>query len=318
MFKKLIVYILSIFSLLGFYGSVYAQDFDMIINLNSDALPPEAKDKVKDMKQQLEDYFNKNKFYDNALFNETNKPGGDLYKIKSNIQITFKGTNGIDQYDAQVLILSQRIIDKEDKKTNPRHTVLFKYIDERFKFTYNRSIQFVKNEFRFDPFISFFDYYAYLMLGYDQDSFFPKDHPMNRSIYFQKALDICNKPMIDRTGWTETGGGSKPSRLQMVQELMNPRFDDFRNGFYEYHWLGIDSLGLSKNAYAYIYNAIEKMTKVKKKEVKSYNIDYFLETKAQEISDVFLNYGDKSIYDKLILLDPAHQRIYEDGKKKAK
>jgi len=124
--------------------------------------------------------------------------------------------------------------------------------------------------------------------------------------------------MVDRTGWTETGGGSKPSRLQMVQELMNPRFDDYRNGFYEYHWLGIDSLGLTKNAYAYIYNAIEKMSKVKKKEVKSYNIDYFLETKAQEISDVFLNYGDKSIYDKLILLDPAHQRIYEDGKKKAR
>jgi hypothetical protein len=318
MFKKLLVYIFSIISLSGLSGVVKSQDFDMNITLNTDVLPPEGKDKVKDMKLQLEDYFNKNKFYDNALFNETNKPGADLYKIKALIQITFKGTNGIDQYDAQVLIVSQRIIDKEDKKNNPRYTTLFRYIDERFKFVYNRSIQFIRNEFRFDPFISFFDYYAYLMLGMDQDSFFPKEHPMNRSIYYQKALEICNKPMVDRTGWTETGGGSKPSRLQLIQELMNPRFDDYRNGFYEYHWLGIDSLGLTRNAYAYIYNAIEKMTKVKKKEVKSYNIDYFLETKAQEIADVFLNYGDKGIYDKLIFLDPAHQRIYEDAKKRAK
>jgi len=60
------------------------------------------------------------------------------------------------------------------------------------------------------------------------------------------------------------------------------------------------------------------MTKVKKKEVKTFNIDYFLETKAQEIADVYLNYGDKGIYDKLILLDPAHQRIYEEAKKKAR
>ena len=318
MLKNILVYIFLIILVFGGFDALNAQDFDVTITLNTDAIPSDAKDRVKDLKQQLEDYINKNKFYDNALFNETNRPGADAYKIKAGIQITFKGASGIDQYDAQVLILSQRIIDKEDKRQNPRYTVLFKYIDERCKFTYNRSIQFIKNEFRFDPLISFFDYYLYLMLGFDQDSFFPKDHPMNRSIYFQKALDICNKPMSDRTGWTETGGGSKPSRLQMVQEMMNPRLDDFRDGFYEYHWLGLDSLGLTRNAYAYIYNAIEKIMKVKKKEIKTFIIDYFLETKAQEISDVFLNYGDRGIYDKLILLDPAHQRIYEEGKKRAK
>lgn len=318
MFNRFFIYLLFVALLSGIAGFVKAQDFDMTVTLNVDVLPTDAKDKVKDMKQQLEDYFNKNKFYDNAIFNEQNKPGADAYKIKSAIQVTFKGTNGIDQYDAQVLIVSQRIIDTQDKRQNARYTTLFKYIDERFKFTYNRSIQFIKNEFRFDPFISFFDYYAYMMLGYDQDSFFPKDHPMNRSIYFQKAMDICNKPMVDRTGWTETGGGSKPSRLVMVQELMNPRFDDYRNGFYEYHWLGIDSLGLSRNAYAYLYNAVEKIAKIKKKEVRAYCVDYFLENKGQEIADSFLNYGDKGIYDKLMQLDPARQRVYEEAKKRAK
>jgi len=316
MLKRILVYIFIYFFINGAF--LYSQDFDATVTLNTDALSSDAKDRVKDMKMQLEDYINKNKFYENSLFNENNQQGAEQYKIKATIQITFKGTNGIDQYDAQVLIVSQRIVDREDKKTNPRYTVLFKYIDERCKFNYTRALQFIKNDFRFDSFLSFFDYYIYLMLGYDQDSFFPKDHPKNRSIYFQKALDICNKPMQDRTGWTETGGGSKPSRLTMVQELMNSRFDDFRNGFYEYHWLGIDSLGLTRNAYAYIFNALEKISAVKKKEVKAYNIDYFFETKAQEIADVYLNYGDRGIYDKLIQLDPAHQRIYEETKKKAK
>lgn len=316
MLKRILVYIFIYFFINSAF--LYSQDFDATVTLNTDALSSDAKDRVKDMKMQLEDYINKNKFYENSLFNENNQQGAEQYKIKATIQITFKGTNGIDQYDAQVLIVSQRIVDREDKKTNPRYTVLFKYIDERCKFNYTRALQFIKNDFRFDSFLSFFDYYIYLMLGYDQDSFFPKDHPKNRSIYFQKALDICNKPMQDRTGWTETGGGSKPSRLTFVQELMNSRFDDFRNGFYEYHWLGIDSLGLTRNAYAYIFNALEKISAVKKKEVKAYNIDYFFETKAQEIADVYLNYGDRGIYDKLIQLDPAHQRIYEEAKKKAK
>jgi hypothetical protein len=316
---KVIVFLLMFVLLPCFYtGNANAQDFDCTVTLITDAIPSESKDRVKDMKQQLEDYFNKNKFYDNTLFNENNAPGGENYKIKAAVQVTFRGTDGLDNFDAQILVVSQRIIDRVDKKANPKRTVLFKYIDERCKFTYNRAMQFIENEQRFDSFLSLFDYYAYMMLGFDQDSFFPRDHPKNRSVYFQKAIDICNKPMQDRTGWTDGGGGSKPTRLQMVQEIMNPKYQDYRNAFYEYHWLGIDSLGLSKNAYAYMYNAIEKMSKLKKKEMRSYMIDLFFEAKAQEIADSFLNYGDKTIYDKIIQLDQAHQRIYEDAKKRAK
>lgn len=312
--KRILILAFSLF----IYSNGKAQNFDMNVTINSDALPPEAKDRIKDLKQQIEDYYNKNKFYDNSLFNENNKPGEDLYKIKANIQINFRGTNGFDLYDAQILFLSQRIIDKSDKRENPRYTVMFKFLDEKCKFTYNRSMPFIKNDVRFDSFLSLLDYYAYIMLGYDQDSFFPKDHQKNRSLYFQKALDICNKPMQDRTGWTESGGGSKPTRIQIAQELMNVRFTDFRNAVYEYHWLGLDSLGLSKNAYVYIFNALEKIGNLKKKEVKAFNPDIFFDTKALEIADIFLNYGDKNIYDRLIQIDPAHQRIYEDAKKRAR
>ena len=316
--KFALILIIVIITVAGRADFAGAQDFDFSLIVNTDALPLASKDLVKDLKQQVEDYFTKNKFYDNSLFNENNQAGAENYKIKAFIQITFTGTNGFDLYNAQMLVASQRIIDKPNKKAAGKYTTLFRFLDERISFTYNRSLPFIKNELRFDSFLSLLDYYAYLMLGFDQDSFFPKDHPKNRSIYFQKALDICNKPMSDRNGWTETGGGSKPSRLQIVQELMSSRFDDFRNGFYEYHWLGIDSLGLSKSAYIYMFNAIDKMSKLKKKEVKASNIDIFFEVKNLEIAESFLNYGDRTIYDKLMLLDPAHQRIYEDYQKRAK
>ena len=183
---------------------LYSQDFDASVTLNVDALSTDAKDRVKDIKQQVEDYLNKNKFYDNMYFNESNQPGADAYKVKIVFQFNFKGTNGLDGYDAQLLVASQRIIDKPDKKQNPKYTTTFKFFDERIAFTYNRSLPFIKNDVRFDSFLSLIDYYAYLVLGFDQDSFFPKDHQKNKSIYFQKALDICNKPMQDRKGWTES------------------------------------------------------------------------------------------------------------------
>jgi len=304
-------------AILFFSPVLKAQDFDPQVTLNIDALSPDAKDKVSTFKQQVEDYYSRNKFYENNYFNENNMPGSDAYKIKLIIQFNFtSGSN--DNYSVQMFVTSQRIIDKYDKKKDPKYTTAFRFLDERCSFSYTKSMQFIKNDLRFDPLLSLLDYYAYMALGYDQDSFFPKDDPKNKSIYFQKAVDICNKQMSDKNGWTETGGGSKPSRLQLVQELLNPRFDDFRNGFFEYHWFGLDSLGLSKNAHRIILNAVRKISAIKKKEVKAFNVDLFFEAKNAEIAELFLNYGDKTVYDVLSQYDPSHQRIYEDAKKRAK
>lgn len=312
-----ITFKIFLFVFLCFALILRAQDFEVQVIMNIDALSIDAKDRISTFKQQVEDYYNRTKFYENPYFNENNMPGAEIYKIKSIMQFNFTGASG-DNYNAQIFISSQRIIDRYDKKQNPKYTTLFKYLDERCAFYYNKSMQFIKNDLRFDPLLSLLDYYAYIMLGFDQDSFFPKDDSKNKSAYFQKALDICNKPMSDRNGWTETGGGSKPSRLQLVQELLNPRYEDFRNGFFEYHWFGLDSLGLSKNAHTIMLNALKKIGNIKKKEVKAYNVDVFFETKNSEIADVFLNYGDKRVYDQIILIDPSHQRIYEEAKKRAK
>jgi hypothetical protein len=308
-----LIFILS----LSFSANLKAQDFDVQVTINTDAISADAKDKVANFKQQVEDYFNRNKFYDNSYFNGNNMPGSELYKIKVSLQFYFSSASG-DNYNGQILVLSQRIIDKYDKKQNPKYTTTFKILDDRCSFTYNKSMQFIKSDLRFDSFLSLLDYYAYMILGFDQDSFFPKDDTKNKSFYFQKALDICNKPMSDKKGWTETGGGSKPSRLQLVQELLNTRYDNFRNAFFEYHWFGLDSLDYSKNSYKIILSALKKMGDIKKKEVKAYNVDLFFDNKNTEIADLFLNYEDKKVYDQLILIDPSHQRIYEEAKKKAK
>jgi len=290
-------------------GRLFSQDFEVSVLVDMTTLSNDVRDKLKDFKQQVEDYYNKNKFAD-----------GDIYKIKATLQFSFRGSNGFDVYDAQLFIASSRIIDKSDKLVNPKYSTAFRYVDERCSFTYNRSMPFVYNFIRFDSFLSLLDYYAFIMLGFDSDSFFPARIIPQKSgtPYFQKANDICNKPMSDRKGWTETGGGSKPSRLQFAQELMNPRFMDFRVAYFDYHWKGLDSLGYTKNAYEYILNALEKITAVKKTEPKAFSIDIFYDTKNQEIADLFLDYGNKKVYDRLMLLDPAHQRIYEEAKAKAR
>jgi hypothetical protein len=298
-----------IFLILIFTKDIKAQDFEVSVIMEMTSLSNDAKDKLKDFKLQVENYFNRNKFAD-----------GEIYKIKASIQFSFRGYDGFDGYDAQVFFASQRVIDTKEKRTNPRYTTLFRYLDEKCSFSYNRSMSFILNFNRFDSFLSLLDYYALIMLGYDCDSFFPvKIFPQKSgSQYFQKALDLCNKPMTNRSGWSESGGGSKPTRLLLVQELLSAKFVDFRDAIFEYHWNGLDSLPYTKNAYEHILNALEAISKTKKSEARTWSIDMFYETKNQEIADLFLNYGNRNVYDRLMTLDPGHVRIYEEAKKNAK
>lgn len=302
-----IKYILLLFLIIFLRNDLYPQDFETTVLLNMEALPPDARDRLKDFKQQTEDYLNKNKFAD-----------GQIYKIKFTLQFNFRGTNGFDGYDAQLFVISQRIVDDSIKQFQPKYVVAFRYLDEKCSFIYNRSMPFIKNDVRFDSYLSLLDYYAYLILGYDEDSFFPK----GGNKYFQKALDICNKPMTDRKGWTTEVGSGKPSRAELIQELLNSRMDDFRINYYKYHWDGVDMFYINlynqKPALNTMLEALEKIGELKKREVKAYNIDYFFEAKAQEIGQFFLSYGDKSVFDRLSKIDPAHQRIYEDFKNKSK
>ena len=302
--KSLIITILLFLAI--FPAAAYSQDLEATVDVNLEVLSPEAKERLRDFKSQVENYLNRTKYHQNAI-----------PPIKCTFSFNFTGTNGFDQYTAQVYIISQREIYRQNKSDQIEYTLTYKYFDERLTFDYSRSMQFVKNDVIFNSFLSFLDYYAYLIVGFDEDSYFPN----GGSRYFQKALDICNKPISgdSKNGWAETGGGSKPSRLQVAQELLNSNFSEFHKAYFEYFWMGLDSLNIRKqNAYAHILNALEKMAAIKKKEIRAYNIDIFFEAKYEEIGRIFLEYGNRSVYDKLIQLDPVHRSYYEEQKKLAR
>ncbi|MEO6694115.1 MAG: DUF4835 family protein [Ignavibacteria bacterium] len=285
--------------------SAQLQDMSVEVTVDASQLSPAAQEKLVNFKRKVEDYLNKNKYH-----NEKISP------VKVLMQFNFTGVNTTTlSYEAKLFIASQRQVYNPFKISPEKTSTAFRFLDERCEFVYNENIPFIKNDQRFDTFLSLLDYYAYMIMGYDEDSYYPK----GGNKYFQKAIDICNKVTGNVKGWNDTGGGSKPSRLQLVQELMNVRYDNFRNGFFEYMWTGLDSLTIKKvNAQKNILDALETISGVKKKEVKAYNIDIFFDSKANEIADTFLDFGDRSVFDKLGRFDPAHQSVYDEAKKKAR
>ncbi|MEO8446648.1 MAG: DUF4835 family protein [bacterium] len=282
------------------------QDLNVEVIVEMDQLPQPAKDKLANFKQKVQDYLNRNKYHDEKIT-----------PIRVQMQFSFSGADITTSiYNAKLFVASQRDVYNPFKPTSDKSSVTFRFLDERCEFYYNDNMPFIKNDYRFDSFLSLLDYYAYMMVGYDEDSYWP-DRRANK--FFQKALDICNKVTGSTNGWTETGGGSKPSRLQLVQEILNTRFDGFRKAFFEYMWTGLDSMAINKiNAYKNILDALKTISDVKKKEVKAYNIDIFFDSKANEIAELFIDYGNRSVYDKLIDFDRSHQSIYDEARKRAR
>jgi len=299
-------FIIIIFSFI-LKGKAYSQDkdFQSEVIVTYDLLAPEIQQKLVLFQQKVQDYLNKNKYHDEKID-----------PIRVQWQFNFTGVNTINyNYQAKLFIASQRLVYNPFDRNAQKYTTSFRFLDERCEFFYNESLPFVKNDQRFDPLLSLLDYYAYIVIGYDEDSYNPK----GGNKYFQKALDICNKVSVSLNGWNETGGGSKPSRLQLVQELLSVRFDHFRLGYFEYMYLGLDSLATNKNnAYANILSALEVISNVKKREVRAFNVDIFFDSKAVEIAETFIDYGDRNVYEKLMEYDRSHLSVYEEAKTRAR
>ena len=298
--KRLLILAASVI-LLTF--TVVAQELDCDIVLDMQTLSAEARDNLVDFESQLEQYMNTYRWTKDGI------EGGE--RIKCTINITFQGSQGDNQYAAQTFIGSQRPVYK-----GGRGSAVIRIKDVSWSFQYIRSQSLTHDENRFDPLLSFLDFYAYLILGYDFDTYKFGDGTQ----FFQKALEIVNKARSSAgagKGWEPATRGAY-SRSQIVEELLNPKYQDLREAVYRYHYRGLDLLYKDPvKARKNILSALEKIGKLRDKiNEPSLVVKTFFETKYQEIAQTFMAEADLSVFTKLIAIDPSHQTDYEQARDK--
>jgi hypothetical protein len=273
-----------------------AQELDCSVTFtNIETLPAEARDNISDFIPQVEEYMNS--------YHWTNVDFGDD-RIRCTINISFLGAPRNNHYVVKAFIGSQRPVRHTD-----RNTAMIRLMDDAWEFDYVRNQSLTHADYRFDPLLSFLDFYAYVILGYDFDSYKADDG----TPYFQKALDIANRARGASAGkgW-QISSQSIYSRGQLIDDLLNAKYDDVRDAVYRYHARGLDlmykdSLKAMKN----ILSSLEKIGKLREKINSSILIaTIFFDTKYLEIADVFVNYPDPSVYETLMKADPNHQQTY--------
>jgi hypothetical protein len=205
-------------------------------------------------------------------------------KIECTFNIIIKKVDG-DSYTAELQVQARRPV-----YNSGYFTTIFNFRDNDFVFSYqeNEVLEFNENVIS-SNLTAVLTYYAYIIIGYDLDSF----SRLGGSSFFQAAENLVNAAQsLDTPGWQAFK--SNKNRYALVNNLTDEAFKKYRNYFYEYHRLGLDEMTANVvNARAKMLEGLPILREANRARPSAIVISTFLDTKRDEMINVFKNASEK-------------------------
>jgi hypothetical protein len=297
--KKIILSVICFLLLPIFVG---AQELDASVVINVEQLPTASRgERLDNFANQIKDYLNNTKFTQKTWEGE---------KIKCSFNIFFSGTGDVTSYTAQLVVTSQRPV--EGSKLS---SLMMSILDNTWSFKYEKDQAMYFNQTDFNPLTSLLDFYAYLIIGFDADSY----GSLDGTEYFQKALDIAVRGASSSfsKGWQFES--STYNRRALIDNLLNAKYQQFRQDYFDYHYNGLDLFrteGQRQTAYNNIIKLIKNLEKMRDQiDRRSVLMRVFFEAKAGEFIEYLRNYTDREIFSTLKKVDPSHSAKYDEALK---
>jgi hypothetical protein len=286
------------------YGQELNANVSITTSITDVKIPPTL---LKTLERSITDYLNNRKWTDdNFAMHE---------KINCTFFINITSIPKTDIYAAQLTLQSSRPVHNTTYSTQ-----VIKHIDKEILFQYreNDPIEHSDNSF-ISNLSSTVSYYAYIVIGYDYDTYSLK----GGNKYFEKAENIANLVPFNSsingeaiTGWKATdsrGIGAQQNRYWLVTNLLNTKYDNIRKAFYLYHMKGMD-LMFNKAPDAK-KNILECINILQEANLTSqiYISTIFMSAKVLEIINIYSDASaetKKMLYEKLTKIDPVNSDKY--------
>ncbi len=293
MHKPIIIFLFSLFT--GFAAE--AQELNCKVVVNADRVQTTEKRVFKDMETAFSQFLNTTKWTNNTYKNHE--------KINCNVIITIEESGSIGNYKAAVQIQSARPV-----FSSSYESLVFNFADRDWQFQYVESnpLDFNVNSFS-DNLTSMLGYYAYIIIGLDSDSF----EKLGGSRYFEFAQNIVtNAQQAPNAGWKQFENNR--NRFWLSENLMNQQMVPVREGYYNYHRLGMDIFDTKPDeARKAILETLKSLKKVNAIRPNSILVITFLDAKSDELASLF-SQGDMQVrreaYTILSELDPSKLAKY--------
>lgn len=271
-----------------------AQEFNCSVSVNYSQVSGTGFEFLDELEEQLEEYMNGQRF--------TNDRFLDYERIECNMRIIIQEAPTLTSFRAQLIVETRRPIYGTVQSTN-----VVRINDQNWVFSYAQGSALNFDVERFDALTSVIDFYAYVMLGYDYDTF----SELGGTPHLQRARRIAEIAQgQNAAGWNQAG--SDRNRAELITQLLDPRFKPLRAAYFQYHYAGLDHFLLQPNdARIAVLEALRGLQSLYEAQSRQYTLDLFFDTKYQELTALFTESNTSNeAFELLSQTDPAHLTEY--------
>jgi hypothetical protein len=289
-----------LFALLLLSSLTQAQELDVDFSISTAQLQRTDPKLIENLEQDINEFINNQSF--------TNDTYENFEKIKVNMQLNIKNESGENTFDGELVIQAIRPVFGSEYET-----VLLTHVDPYVKFEYTPSlpIQHAENGF-VNNLSSILSYYAFVILGYDADSF----SPTGGEDFFIKAQNQMNAVPSNLSsgdsGWQSTANDK--NRYWLIENMLSPKMKDFRNALYNYHRHGLDMMHSDvAEGHQTIGAALDVIKNARNNYPNAMVFQIFINSKAEEVLEIMVQAprSHKSLaYNSLVSLDPSNRSKY--------
>lgn len=249
---------------------VLAQPVRVDLTVNTELVNQTNIAPIKTLEKSLRDFLNNTKW--------TSDNGSEQSEVSISMLLTISSVND-NSYGGTLQVQSGRLV-YDSSYTSP----LLNFLDDNFGFTYQEFQPFYFDVNRYNNnLISVFSYYIYLALGMELDSF----SPLGGTAYFERARTIANAAQASNAqGWAVTQ--NRNGRYELIDQIISPAFNDFRDVIYQYHRNGLDRMVSSpKEAKELLKDELLSLQNLMRRQPNSYLMRAFFDAKGEEIGQLF-------------------------------
>lgn len=297
MSRKLLLLIMIISG--AFYCN--AQELLCTVEVNTSAIEGTNKSVFETLQEAISDYFNETK-WTNTVFSPSER-------IDCRFFLTVKSYDN-DRIKGELQVQLSRPV-----YNSTYTTTLFNFKDTKIEFDYREGEPLIYNENSWTSNLQgILDYYAYLFLALDFDSF----SPLGGQPYFDKAATVVQQAQSSgEIGWRAFE--DTRNRSAVLSAYMDGNTSSLRDLTYQYHRKGLDEMVTSPDkGRAAITETIEIIKDVYDKSPMSVGLSIFRDSKLDELVNVYSQAPQterEKVYDILQPIFPTDRSRIEKIKK---
>lgn len=247
-----------------------AQELNCTVEVNAQKIEGGSKSVFQTLQEAMTEYMNETKF-SNATFANNEKIDCRLFLTVS--EYTDDRITG----DLQVQ-LSRPVYN------STYTTTLFNFKDNRISFEYREGEPLIFNATTIDNnLVAILDYYAYLFLALDFDSFSPNG---GEPFYERAASVVQQAQSLGEIGWKAFE--DPKNRSGVLTSFTSPSTSAYRQMLYDYHRKGLDEMVTSPDkGRASISSSLSAIETVYKADPMSAALSIFRDSKLDELVNVY-------------------------------